>query len=201
MKIRSLKSPQAITGVLAALGFMFLNSDLRADSGRRPQAVRVWEDSMTIPTSEEQLPDPNPPFDFFNPGRFFNYPTRFAIIWWTGGRRALGKDERADYIAASNMPTNYVFPSRPESFAVLQRAIEVNPKDATAHFLLGSLYLSGGISKLALQECETARGIDPAIPTLHRNKSIANSRTEIRSRWTKTYLYISYSSARTTRSI
>ncbi len=29
---------------------------------------------MTIPTSEEGLPDPNPPFDFFNTGRFLNYP-------------------------------------------------------------------------------------------------------------------------------
>lgn len=32
-------------------------------------AVRVWEDTMTIPTSEEGLPDPNPPFDLF-----YNYP-------------------------------------------------------------------------------------------------------------------------------
>jgi tetratricopeptide (TPR) repeat protein len=67
------------------------------------------------------------------------------------------------------MPTSYVFPNRPESFAVLHRAIEVNPNDAPAHFLLGSLYLSGGMPKQALQEWETARGIKPAIPTLHRN--------------------------------
>src|SRR5260370_34341427 len=67
------------------------------------------------------------------------------------------------------MPTNYVFPNRPESFAVLHRAVEVNPSDATAHFLLGSLYLSGGMSKQALQEWETTRGIKPVIPTLHRD--------------------------------
>jgi tetratricopeptide (TPR) repeat protein len=67
------------------------------------------------------------------------------------------------------MPTSYVFPNRPESFDVLHRAIEVSPEDATAHFLLGSLYLAGGMSKQALQEWETTRGIKPAIPTLHRN--------------------------------
>ena len=67
------------------------------------------------------------------------------------------------------MPTTYVFPNRPESFGVLHRAIEVNPNDATAHFLLGSLYLSGGMSKQALQEWQRARDIKPAIPTLHRN--------------------------------
>src|SRR6266851_2411707 len=43
-------------------------------AGGATTPVRVWEDSMTIPTSEEGLPDPNPPFDFFNPGRFLNYP-------------------------------------------------------------------------------------------------------------------------------
>ena len=29
---------------------------------------------MVIPTSEAGLPDPNPPFDLFNTGRFLNYP-------------------------------------------------------------------------------------------------------------------------------
>ncbi len=43
-------------------------------AGRSTMPVRVWEDSMTIPTSEEGLPDPNPPFDFLNTGRFLNYP-------------------------------------------------------------------------------------------------------------------------------
>src|SRR2546430_16579081 len=42
---------------------------------RRPAPrVRLWEDSMVIPTSEEGLPDPNQPFDLFNTGRFHNYP-------------------------------------------------------------------------------------------------------------------------------
>ena len=37
-------------------------------------AVRVWQDSMVIPTSEEGLPDPNPPFDEFRERGPFNYP-------------------------------------------------------------------------------------------------------------------------------
>jgi hypothetical protein len=36
--------------------------------------VRVWEDFMLIPTSVEDLPDPNPPFDLFNTTHFYNYP-------------------------------------------------------------------------------------------------------------------------------
>jgi tetratricopeptide (TPR) repeat protein len=99
------------------------------------------------------------------------HPDSYPLIAYYRGfcRYALGKDGVADFAAASSMPTNYVFPSRPESFAVLHRAIEVHPDDATAHFLLGSLYLSGGTSKEALEEWETARSIKPSIPTLHRN--------------------------------
>src|ERR1700730_17421506 len=43
-------------------------------AGGSTMPVRVWQDSMTIPTSEEGLPDPNPPFDFLSAGRFLNYP-------------------------------------------------------------------------------------------------------------------------------
>jgi len=35
--------------------------------------VRVWQDTLTLPTYEEGLPDPNPPFDQFTTNRF-NYP-------------------------------------------------------------------------------------------------------------------------------
>jgi len=99
------------------------------------------------------------------------HPDSYPLIGYYRGfcRYALGKDGSADFAAASSMPTSYVFPNQPESFAVLHRAIEVNPEDATAHFLLGSLYLAGGMSGQALQEWQTARRIKPALPTLHRN--------------------------------
>ena len=35
--------------------------------------VRVWQGTLTLPTYEEGLPDPNPPFDQFAANRF-NYP-------------------------------------------------------------------------------------------------------------------------------
>jgi tetratricopeptide (TPR) repeat protein len=80
-----------------------------------------------------------------------------------------GRSGREDYAAASRQSTRYVFPNRPESVIVLRRAIDVEPKDATAHFLLGSLHLSGGNTKGALVEWEQARALDPRIPVLHRN--------------------------------
>jgi tetratricopeptide (TPR) repeat protein len=103
------------------------------------------------------------------------HPSSYPLIAYYRGhcRYALGKDGRADFGAGSRMSASYVFPNRAESFPVLRRAIAVNPDDATAHLLLGSLYLSGGMTGPAMQEWKAARRILPAIPTLHRNMGYA----------------------------
>jgi tetratricopeptide (TPR) repeat protein len=80
-----------------------------------------------------------------------------------------GRSAREDFALGSRQSTRYVFPNRPESLVVLRRAAEANPEDATAHFLLGSLLLSGGQSDAALAEWAKARALDPTIPVLHRN--------------------------------
>jgi tetratricopeptide (TPR) repeat protein len=103
------------------------------------------------------------------------HPDSYPLIAYYRGfcRFALGKNGRADFDAASRMPLTYVFPNRAESFAVLRRATKINPRDASAHFLLGSLYLSGGETGPALQEWQTANEINPSIPTLRRNMGYA----------------------------
>jgi tetratricopeptide (TPR) repeat protein len=81
----------------------------------------------------------------------------------------LGRAALPAFQAASRLPTTYVFPQRATFLPVLRRAIEANADDATAHFLLGSLYLSGGQSDRAVAEWEEARRLRPSIPILHRN--------------------------------
>jgi tetratricopeptide (TPR) repeat protein len=51
---------------IAVLGFAASAWAAQAD-------VRVWQGTLTLPTYEEGLPDPNPPFDQLTTGRF-NYP-------------------------------------------------------------------------------------------------------------------------------
>ena len=41
--------------------------------GQAAAPARAWQDTITIPAYEDGLPDPNPPFDLFQTGRF-NYP-------------------------------------------------------------------------------------------------------------------------------
>jgi tetratricopeptide (TPR) repeat protein len=98
-------------------------------------------------------------------------PQDYPLVAYYRGycEERLGRSGRADFALASRQSTRYVFPNRPESILVLRRALEANPSDATAHFLLGSLFLAGGQTEEALGEWEKARALDPRIPVLHRN--------------------------------
>jgi tetratricopeptide (TPR) repeat protein len=98
-------------------------------------------------------------------------PEKYPLIAYYRGycREMLHQDGSADFLAGSQMPTTYVFPNRPESLSVLKHAISANPKDADAHALLGSLYMSGGMQDAAINEWNAARELNPAIPALLRN--------------------------------
>ena len=98
-------------------------------------------------------------------------PQDYPLVAYYRGycREKLGQPGKPDFEEASRLSPRYVFPNRPSSFAVLRRAIESNPGDATAHDLLGELLMSGGMTDAALAEWETARGINPRLPALHRN--------------------------------
>ena len=98
-------------------------------------------------------------------------PEAYSLIGYYRGycHELLHQDGGADFRAASLMPANYVFPNRPETLDVLKRAIAANPKDANAHALLGSLYMSGGMEDAAMTEWNAARELNPAIPALLRN--------------------------------
>ncbi|HEY3380908.1 MAG TPA: DUF5107 domain-containing protein [Vicinamibacterales bacterium] len=84
-------------------------------------------------------------------------------------RERRGASGRKDFDIGSRLSTRYVFPQRAWSLPVLRKAIEANGEDATAHFLLGALFLSGGMADRAAAEWDVARRLDPKIPTLHRN--------------------------------
>ena len=62
-----------------------------------------------------------------------------------------------------------MFPNGAGSAAVLAAAIERNPRDATAHYLFGSLFMSFLMVEEAIAEWTQARSLRPNIPTLHRN--------------------------------
>jgi tetratricopeptide (TPR) repeat protein len=128
-------------------------------------SLGAWDDALDLldhryPTGAAVYSEPGAPAPQDDP----------EIAYYRGYcRQKQGGSGAADFAAAAKMSTRYVFPSRAESFPVFRAAIEANPRDATARFLLGSLYLSGGMADAARAEWDQARRLDRAIPVLHRN--------------------------------
>jgi predicted Zn-dependent protease len=96
------------------------------------------------------------------------------VAYYRGYVRAqAGGNPAADYRAAQSLDTTYVFPNRNSSFAVLSAAVQTNPGDASAQFLLGSLYFAKGLVAPATAAWESARQLRAGIRTLHRNLGLA----------------------------
>jgi tetratricopeptide (TPR) repeat protein len=96
------------------------------------------------------------------------------VVYYLGYVRAqAGGSAREDYERGRSLSTTYVFPNRRSSYAVLEGALRTNHDDATAEFLLGSLYLSSGLRAQAIEAWQHVRRISAAIPTLHRNLGLA----------------------------
>lgn len=96
-------------------------------------------------------------------------PNKHPMVAYYRGfcREKLGQSRGDDFEAAAKLSTSYVFPSRAEDLQILTAALKSNPQDASAHYLLGTLYFSKGIADQALDEWEQARKMNPQIPVLH----------------------------------
>ncbi|HUD62949.1 MAG TPA: DUF5107 domain-containing protein [Candidatus Sulfotelmatobacter sp.] len=95
-------------------------------------------------------------------------PDKHPMVAYFRGycRQKLGQSGSGDFRMAAKLPTNYVFPSRAEDIEVLGAALNANPQDASAHYLLGTLYFSRGLTDQALGEWGQARRFNAQIPVL-----------------------------------
>lgn len=88
-------------------------------------------------------------------------------------REKLGRSAKDDYAAAASLPSNYIFPSSVEDLVTLRAAVGANASDADAHYLLGTLYFSKGMTDDALSEWTRARELNPNIPVLDASMGLA----------------------------
>lgn len=79
----------------------------------------------------------------------------------------LGRSPAQDYALAATLSTKYVFPAGAISDQVLRSALRVNPRDANAAYLLGTLEFSVGMTDDALARWQQALSLDPKIPALN----------------------------------
>ncbi len=110
---------------------------------------------------------PSVPPDETEPGAVL--PQQHPLVAYYRGycRAKLGESAAPDYAAARKLSTMYVFPGRAEDLEVLRAAVQANPDDMTARYLLGTQYYARGLVDDALTEWTVARHAQAAIPVLH----------------------------------
>jgi len=124
--------------------------------GMYSQALEVLSREYSAPVPDESEPGQLP-------------PNKHPMVAYYRGycREKLGQPAATDFNAAAKLPTDYVFPNRAQDLEVLTAALRANPQDASAHYLLGTLYFSKGVADQALAEWDQARKLNPHIPVLH----------------------------------
>jgi hypothetical protein len=94
-----------------------------------------------------------------------NYP---LIAYYRGyARLRLGQSPVADSRKAAAQSTLYAHPYRASSYAVLRAAVEQDPADATAHYLLGCLLFNSRATDRALSEWDLAKPAAGRIPAFY----------------------------------
>jgi Tfp pilus assembly protein PilF len=109
---------------------------------------------------------PSVPADQHEPG--IQPPQDNPLVAYLLGycREKSGKSGANDYARASKLSTLYVFPSSSEERAALEAALLGDPKDATAHYLLGTYYFARAMTTDALREWNAARDLHAQFPAL-----------------------------------
>ena len=132
-------------------------------------SIGAWDDARDL--LARRYPAVEPPLR--EPGAV--PPSQSPLVAYYRGyvRAQSGASPASDFETARSLPTTYVFPSRRSSYVVLNEALKTNPSDATALFLLGSLYLSSGLVQPAIDSWQQVRKLQPATPVLHRNLGLA----------------------------
>ncbi|MBN1125887.1 MAG: DUF5107 domain-containing protein [Sedimentisphaerales bacterium] len=103
-----------------------------------------------------------------------SYPILYYYLGYLYEKRGDSHIAKNYYKNAASMSSDYCFPFRSESLFVLQSAIEHNPNDAMAHYVLGNLLYDHQPNK-AIVCWETSRQLNDAFWLVHRNLAFGYS--------------------------
>jgi tetratricopeptide (TPR) repeat protein len=123
-----------------------------ADLGLCEEAIRLIE-ATTIQGVPDEKQGPIPHY----------------YLAFYASKHGLPADAQRFLKTASELSPDYVFPSRPETIAVLEYALEQNPGDARAHLYLGNLLAGLGRLTEAVSHWEKAASKEPTLSVAHRN--------------------------------
>ena len=101
------------------------------------------------------------------------YTLAFYYLGWLESKRGNEPSSIEYYRKAASMSVDYNFSNRIEDVMVLQEAMQANPGDAHAPYLLGNFWYDKRQYKEAIDCWERSVQIDDSFPTAHRNLSLA----------------------------
>ena len=99
-------------------------------------------------------------------------PLVHLYLAWVYSETGKGGEAAKSLIVANRLPTDYCFPFREESQAVLEYAVAADPNSRTANYLLGNL-LFDNRKEEAVAAWEKAADIDPEFSMIWRNLAFA----------------------------
>src|SRR6266699_2211422 len=116
---------------------------------------------------------PSPEADQSEPGAVIPQNNPLVVYFRGYCREKLGESGANDYLQASRLSTVTVFPNTIEDQQALKAAIRTNEKDATAHYLLGTWYLTREKTEETISEWQKARELNSQIPVLEASLGLA----------------------------
>jgi tetratricopeptide (TPR) repeat protein len=93
-------------------------------------------------------------------------PQDYALLAYYRGycHQKLNEHFAEDFRGGSTLPVRYVFPNRPGERRILEAALQANPADANAHYLLGLWYLNAQLVTEGTRELQEAQKLRPELP-------------------------------------
>ena len=158
------RTPQAAKPALS----LFLSAETGSDAGRvlfiaaEYMRLGLWREALAVLSRTY----PQVPPEEAEPG--IPLPQQHPVVAYYRAfcRQKLGEPAAADYDLAAKLPTAYVFPYGAQTLEVMEAAVHERPRDATAHFLLGSLRMASGLTDAAIEEWRTAQQLNPSLPVV-----------------------------------
>ena len=106
------------------------------------------------------------PADQSEPGSVLPQKHPLVLYYAAYCKQKLGADALRNWQAASELSANFVFPSSEADRVVLEAALVANGKDATAHYLLGTLLFSKGLIDTGMAHWAEAKELAPHLPVV-----------------------------------